>query len=214
MASNKTDPRVIKTRNSLRKALVYLMRRKKLEDINVQQITEAANITRGTFYLHYKDKQDFIDSAIEEVLNEFFNYVMVDSQSLSNANGQKVQVLSLQRAFQFIEKEADIFDVLLNDDKNNFFYKQLYGRLLDQLTKFYTESIEPEEQLEVPLNIQISFINSALLGLIRHWLDDGMIYTPHYMAQSVTKMFEQLNSDHVILLDFFSNEPASVLQDS
>ncbi|MEY8441249.1 TetR/AcrR family transcriptional regulator [Lactobacillaceae bacterium 24-114] len=214
MASNKTDPRVIKTRNSLRKALVYLMRRKKLEDINVQQITEAANITRGTFYLHYKDKQDFIDSAIEEVLNEFFNYVMVDSQSLSNANGQKVQVLSLQRAFQFIEKEADIFDVLLNDDKNNFFYKQLYGRLLDQLTNFYTESIEPEEQLEVPLNIQISFINSALLGLIRHWLDDGMIYTPHYMAQSVTKMFEQLNSDHVILLDFFSNEPASVLQDS
>lgn len=214
MASNKTDPRVIKTRNSLRKALVYLMRRKKLEDINVQQITEAANITRGTFYLHYKDKQDFIDSAIEEVLNEFFNYVMVDSQSLSNANGQKVQVLSLQRAFQFIEKEADIFDVLLNDDKNNFFYKQLYGRLLDQLTKFYTESIEPEEQLEVPLNIQISFINSALLGLIRHWLDDGMIYTPHYMAQSVTKMFEQLNSDHVILLDFFSNEPESVLQDS
>lgn len=214
MASNKTDPRVIKTRNNLRKALVYLMRRKKLEDINVQQITEAANITRGTFYLHYKDKQDFIDSAIEEVLNEFFNYIMVDSQSLSNANGQKVQVLSLQRTFQFIEKEADIFDVLLNDDQNNFFYKQLYSRLSDQLTQFYTETIEPEEQLEVPLNIQISFINSALLGLIRHWLDDGMIYTPHYMTQSVAKMFEQLNSDHVTLLNFFSDEPKSVLQDS
>lgn len=49
MAGNKTDPRVVKTRNSLRKALVYLMRREKLEDISVQKITETANITRGNF---------------------------------------------------------------------------------------------------------------------------------------------------------------------
>ena len=32
------------------------MRREKLEDISVQKITETANITRGTFYLHNKDK--------------------------------------------------------------------------------------------------------------------------------------------------------------
>lgn len=75
MAGNKTDPRVVKTRNSLRKALVYLMRREKLEDISVQKITETANITRGTFYLHYKDKKDFIRSAINEILDEFFDQV-------------------------------------------------------------------------------------------------------------------------------------------
>ena len=79
MAANKTDPRVIKTRNSLRKALVYLMRREKLEDISVQKITETANITRGTFYLHYKDKQDLIQSAIQEIVDDFFNQVMIDS---------------------------------------------------------------------------------------------------------------------------------------
>ena len=44
MAVNKTDPRVIKTRNSLRKALVYLMRRDKIENISVQKITETPNI--------------------------------------------------------------------------------------------------------------------------------------------------------------------------
>ncbi len=64
MAGNKTDPRVVKTRNSLRKALVYLMRREKLEDISVQKITETANITRGTFYLHYKDKKTSSDPQL------------------------------------------------------------------------------------------------------------------------------------------------------
>ena len=99
MAANKTDPRVIKTRNSLRKALVYLMRREKLEDISVQKITETANITRGTFYLHYKDKQDFIQSAIQEIIDDFFNQVMI----YSNFSKHRTEtVFELRKAFQYI----------------------------------------------------------------------------------------------------------------
>lgn len=213
MASNKTDPRVVKTRNSLRKALVYLMRRERLEDISVQKITEIANITRGTFYLHYKDKKDFIRSAMNELLDEFFDQVMVESEDLSFSKGQTVQVFSLQKAFQYIESEADIFDVLLNNKRNDFFYEQFYNRLSDQLSKFYVAIAETEEKPKVPLNLQISFIDSALLGLISHWLKDGMIYTSRYMTQSVGRMLEQLDSDNVPLLGFFSYETESALQD-
>lgn len=213
MVGNKTDPRVVKTRNSLRKALVYLMRREKLEDISVQKITETANITRGTFYLHYKDKKDFINSAINELLDEFFDQVMVESEDLSFTKGQPVKVFSLQKAFQYIESEADIFDVLLNNKRNDFFYEQLYDRLSDQLSKYYAAVAEPNKQSEVPLNLQISFIDSALLGLISHWLKDGMIYTSRYMTQSVGKMLERLDSNNVLLLNFFSHETESALQD-
>ncbi|WP_251574898.1 TetR/AcrR family transcriptional regulator [Limosilactobacillus agrestimuris] len=213
MAGNKTDPRVVKTRNSLRKALVYLMQREKLEDISVQKITETANITRGTFYLHYKDKKDFIKSAINELLDEFFDQVMVESEDLSFTKGQPVKVFSLQKAFQYIESEADIFDVLLNNKRNDFFYEQLYDRLSDQLSKYYAAVAEPDKQSEVPLNLQISFIDSALLGLISHWLKDGMIYTSRYMTQSVGKMLDRLDSNNVLLLNFFSHETESTLQD-
>lgn len=213
MAGNKADPRVVKTRNSLRKALVYLMRREKLEDISVQKITETANITRGTFYLHYKDKQDFIRSAINEILDDFFSQVMVDSEDLSFSKGQTVQVFSLQKAFQYIENDADIFDVLLNNERNDFFYEQLYNRLSDQLSRFYTEVAEPDQQSKVPLNLQIFFIDSALLGLISHWLKDGMIYTSRYMTQSVGKMLNQIDSDNVLLRDFFVSENESAMQD-
>lgn len=115
MAVNKTDPRVIKTRNSLRKALVYLMRRDKIENISVQKITETANITRGTFYLHYRDKQDFIESAMKDILDDFFAQVMVDSENFGLSKERTVQAISLQKAFQYIENNADIFDVLLNE---------------------------------------------------------------------------------------------------
>ena len=198
MAANKTDPRVIKTRNSLRKALVYLMRREKLEDISVQKITETANITRGTFYLHYKDKQDFIQSAIQEIIDDFFNQVMIDSNF---SKERTVKVFSLRKAFQYIGNNADIFDVLLNNEKNNFFYEQLYNRLANEMTHF-NEQVNKNQQLKVPLNLQISFVDSAFLGLVSRWLEDGMIYTPRYMTQSVAKMLNQFSSENISLVSF------------
>ena len=213
MATNKTDPRVVKTRTNLRRALVYLMRREKIEDISVQKITETANITRGTFYLHYKDKQDFIESAISHILDEFFDQVMIDSEDLSFEKGHTVQVFSLQKAFQYIEGEADLFDVLLNNKQNNFFYGQLYDRLSERLANYYRQVASPTEQLQVPLNLQISFIDSAFLGLVSHWLQDGMIYTPRYMTTSVQKMLNFLDSNNVTLVHFFEKEPVTALED-
>ncbi|MGN1283031.1 TetR/AcrR family transcriptional regulator [Limosilactobacillus oris] len=213
MAVNKTDPRVVKTRNSLRKALVYLMRREKIEDISVQKITETASITRGTFYLHYKDKHDFIKSAIKEILDDFFAEVMVDSDDFSLSMKRTVQVFSVSRAFNYIEKNADIFDVLLNSEKTDFFYEQMYDRLANGLVNYCNTVNDPQKQQPVPLQLQISFIDSAFLGLIRHWLKDGMIYTARYMTQSVEKMFNQFNSDNIISAGFFVSEEGAPVSD-
>lgn len=213
MAVNKTDPRVVKTRNSLRKALVYLMRREKIEDMSVQKITETASITRGTFYLHYKDKHDFIKSAIKEILDDFFAEVMVDSDDFSLSMKRTVQVFSVSRAFNYIEKNADIFDVLLNSEKTDFFYEQMYDRLANGLVNYCNTVNDPQKQQPVPLQLQISFIDSAFLGLIRHWLKDGMIYTARYMTQSVEKMFNQFNSDNIISAGFFISEEGAPVSD-
>lgn len=213
MAVNKTDPRVVKTRNSLRKALVYLMRREKIEDISVQKITETASITRGTFYLHYKDKHDFIKSAIKEILDDFFAEVMVDSDDFSLSMKRTVQVFSVSRAFNYIEKNADIFDVLLNSEKTDFFYEQMYDRLANGLANYCNTVNDLQKQQSVPLQLQISFIDSAFLGFIRHWLKDGMIYTARYMTQSVEKMFNQFNSDNIISVGFFISEEGAPVSD-
>ena len=211
MAVSKIDPRVVKTRNSLRKALVYLMRREKIEDISVQKITETASITRGTFYLHYKDKHDFIKSAIKEILDDFFDEVMVDSDDFSLSTKRTVQVFSVSKAFRYIENNADIFDVLLNSEKTDFFYEQMYDRLANCLTDYYNTVNDSQKQLSVPLQLQISFIDSAFLGVIRHWLKDGLIYTARYMTQNVEKMFNQFSSENVPIANFFVGSESSAL---
>lgn len=214
MGNGKTDPRVVKTRNNLKKALVRLMRHYKIENISVQKITETAVITRGTFYLHYKDKQDFINRAMSEILDDFFDDVMIDGTAFFDdvETSTAVQVFSLQRAFKYIENEAEVFDVLLNSQENDLFFQQLYDRLTAKLEEFHNQLSTEFVDLEVPITLQIAFVVSAELGLIRHWLHDGMIYTPRYMTQSVAKMLQQFQSDDVFFTDFFVAESDELLR--
>ncbi|KIS04124.1 TetR/AcrR family transcriptional regulator [Paucilactobacillus wasatchensis] len=213
MGNSKTDPRVVKTRNNLKKALVGLMRHYKIENISVQKITETAAVTRGTFYLHYKDKQDFIKRAMSEILDDFFDAVMIsgDAYFAENDTGSEVQVFSLQKSFKYIENEAEVFDVLLNSEENELFFQQFYDRLTDQLNQFYDQLQDRFIDLEVPTSLQIAFVVSAELGLIKYWLHAGMIYTPHYMTQSVAKMLQQVSGDGIFFTDFFVAEQDGLL---
>ena len=210
MTGSKVDPRVVKTRSSLRKALVYLMKHEKLENISVQKITETANITRGTFYLHYKDKRDFIKSAMNEILDDLFAQIMVERQI--STSGNSVQVLSLNEAFQCIENSAEVFDVLLNNERNDFFYSQLYDRLCQELTKYAKQLDSEFDDFDVPVKMQVSFLVSAVLGVIKSWLQDGMIYTPRYMTQSMMKMLQQFSGEGMLLTSFFDGKVKSALE--
>ena len=45
------------------------MATKSLEDITISQLTKKAGVNRSTFYLHYLDKQDFLEQLKEETLS-------------------------------------------------------------------------------------------------------------------------------------------------
>lgn len=55
------DRRVRKTQSAIKKAFIQLLKQKDLDHITIHDITEAADINRGTFYLHYEDKYDLLE---------------------------------------------------------------------------------------------------------------------------------------------------------
>ncbi len=68
--SKKLDPRIIRTRQLLRSALLSLIPQKGYDDITIQDITEYATLNRSTFYLHYDDKDHLMQAMIADVFTE------------------------------------------------------------------------------------------------------------------------------------------------
>lgn len=57
-----------RTKSSLHGALIGLAREKPYSAIAVKEILNRANVGRSTFYTHFRDKDDLLESGIHEVL--------------------------------------------------------------------------------------------------------------------------------------------------
>lgn len=60
------DPRVLRTRQLLLQAFSDLFSEKGFQAITVQNVTERANINRGTFYAHFEDKSAILEFWLRE----------------------------------------------------------------------------------------------------------------------------------------------------
>ena len=76
MAINDNDIRVRRTKKLLRKGVAELGKTKSVNKITVKELTDLVEINRGTFYLHYKDVYDLVDSIENELCEEFDQKVL------------------------------------------------------------------------------------------------------------------------------------------
>lgn len=85
MGEETVDRRVRKTKKQLRECLTRLLKEKKVQDITVRELTDMADLNRGTFYLHYRDVFDLLEKTENELLDEF-NSLMYrhNAQDLTN----------------------------------------------------------------------------------------------------------------------------------
>jgi AcrR family transcriptional regulator len=62
-----TDRRVVRTRATLRDALVSLIIERGWESISIQDVCDRANVGRSTFYTHFADKEELLLSGFEDL---------------------------------------------------------------------------------------------------------------------------------------------------
>ncbi|CAN2254590.1 TetR/AcrR family transcriptional regulator [Bacillus vallismortis] len=185
----KVDPRIRRTNQYLRDALIALLKEKDANSITIQEITEKADLTRGTFYLHYQDKQDFLFQSMTEVLDDLIRQVKPKTPVEPVSIDEDHPPLSFVKLFEYIHEHAEYFQVMLSDRglpqfrslMAEFVQKRIYEELLSSIK-------ESDKALQVPKEILISYITSAHIGVICSWLESGMKYSPLFMANQLTRL--------------------------
>ena len=66
----KDSARVRMTKQLLRRAFTQLLLEKPIQNITVRELCEKAQVNRGTFYLHYKDIYDLMESIETQMTQE------------------------------------------------------------------------------------------------------------------------------------------------
>lgn len=194
MRSFYNDERVIKTKKLIKTALSELIQEKGFDHVSITDLTQRANINRGTFYLHYQDKYDLLEKFENEVLDDIntnaenFIKSIKDIDFLGEDFSNEIKPF-INKVFTYIKENYIIMKVILGPKSDMRFQNKIKKALNILLTEKGWDNYFYSQNTFVSKNYFISYLVSAHIGVIRQWIDSGMNESAENMAEMISKMF-------------------------
>ncbi|MBX0317404.1 MULTISPECIES: TetR/AcrR family transcriptional regulator [Shouchella] len=181
------DLRVLRTRKSIRNAFIALLEEKEYSKISVNAIAKRAEINRVTFYSHYKDIHDLVESFLNELLADIHQILTAKANVESYQPG--IARDSLVLLLEHIAENAQIYKALLVSKHIPFFTPKLM-ELMHQLVAHTEDCVKKDGTnrflvFKTPSDISSWYATSALVGTILMWLAHDMPYAPQELAQQL-----------------------------
>ena len=194
MRSFYNDERVIKTKKLIKTALSELIQEKGFDHVSITDLTQRANINRGTFYLHYQDKYDLLEKFENEVLDDINknaeNHIksIKDIDFLGEDFSNEIKPF-INKVFTYIKENYIIMKVILGPKSDMRFQNKIKKALNILLTEKGWDNYFDSQNTFVSKNYFISYLVSAHIGVIRQWIDSGMNESAENMAEMISTMF-------------------------
>ena len=160
----KEDRRVRRTKKLLIQALTTLMQEKQISEITVKELTDLADMNRGTFYLYYKDIYDMLEK-LEDSMFEALDSIAALHET--DAAQQKTKPILLD-VFRFAEENQEIVRVLLSPKGDVAFLHRLYEVIREKCLHAFPAALA--EKNEQDFDYRFSFVVYGAAGLIRAWV--------------------------------------------
>lgn len=187
----KTDMRVIKTERSILNSFIEIGRIKNINLISVNEIVKKAEINRGTFYLHYENKDDFIETISNEKLDEFVLWIK-RAQKINSIKSEKFNENKPKdtffEMFNFVQKNQGFFQVMLGENGSIKFREEMKNTIKNRVYKELMEAVVFEGDCLVDKEFLFEFTSSSCMGMIVWWLKEGCVESPKYVANELSKI--------------------------
>ena len=176
MELREEDRRIRKTKERLRQSLTELLAEKPLSKITVRELTDRADVNRGTFYGHYKDIFDMKDQIERELFEEFVS--VIDGYTPDEMRQGLKPILT--DVFRFLQRNADFGQVLIESKTDSLFLswvrQEIYRRGLQEWRPLYGF------QASAQWDYYLDFVVAGSVAMFRGWMKRGMVETPEEMA--------------------------------
>lgn len=174
------DRRIEKTRQLIMTTFMDLVREKGFEKTTIRDISERADINRGTVYLHFVDKYDILEKCIDKYLEELTIHCKNEPQI-------KLKKDALPGMFSYMEENKELYSLLYKNDKAGIFRSKLHEIISAQIDAAFTKF--PKEMV-ASKDITTEFLSNGFLGVTEWWLRESFPYTSEEMAAHLFTLFK------------------------
>lgn len=170
------------TADAIKEAFMRLLNKKPFDKITVKEIVEECGINRNTFYYHYEDIYDLLQSVLDDEVEK----------AMKTVNGFTNWENGFLKAAQFaLENKQAIYHVYRSVERD-VLEKYLYSVAELVMRSAITQQTVDLEPNETDLELMVSFYKYALSGLVIDWISHGMKDSPE---SNILRLGELLNGN-------------------
>ena len=175
-SNQSNDLRARRTRKWLQDALIGLMKEKSFQDIQITELTERAQVSRPTFYLHFRSKEELLLSHVDVIFDEFHTEV---SSEIARGNIDRKRFSIM--LFQYWERYAETLRLVIQAENPDI--------LLERLTEYVEVVIkELDAKTHKPANdprlqeLVVGFVAGGAYMLLTEWISNKTPYSAEQMG--------------------------------
>ena len=151
------------TRRRLRESFLQLLAEKPIHEISVKELTELADINRGTFYFHYQDIYALLH-AIEDGFFVQFDRTLRESKMAADT----LESPYLHAVFSFLGENQNFCRIMLGPHGDMQFVERIKQRV-DAQCSYFWRILAPDADPQ-RFGMYTAFIINGCIGLIQEWL--------------------------------------------
>ena len=161
----------------LAETLIKLNQQERLEKITVTRLCREANLSKQTFYSHFKDKQDLIAWIFT-----------TDVNNLEPRQGERYSVSDLRQSFDRLLARKAFYQQAFATDKGHSLKAHIIHRVIRQNTQWLEES-DPAALEDSRAMYEIAYHAYGSFACVQWWLQDAY---PISIEELAALMYESL----------------------
>ena len=167
------------TQKAIIDSFMELLQKKSLDKITVKDIIEETEINRNTFYYHYQDIYDLLESAFEEETVKF----------RSEADPKNNFYEEYIRTVNFLLDHSDAIIHIYNSKSRDVIKTYLESAASFFIGRFVEEAAEGSKLSENGKNYIIYFYTDAIIGITLRWIEGSMMDSKEILIKTVSDSF-------------------------
>ncbi len=172
-----------RTHERIKKAFAELLAEKKaLNKITVAELSERAEVTRGTFYAHYNN----IFEVAEELENDFIS--ILDSSAEHITSNEDFPIY-LHQIFNFLAEHEELYRQLLSSDAPMVFITRLNHQIEKTIKKILHEISINKPMLDLDIAFFTDGATYMILKYFRGEISLSLDEIEWYLKQRIEEMF-------------------------
>lgn len=175
------NKRVYKTLTKIEKSMVTLLNVKSYDDISIKDICDESGISRGTFYQHYRDKDDFL-----------FQY----QKAMMKKGKRRLTQIQFEERRQFFEhalnfwiNEGELLLLLLRDNGAYIVHQAIKKNLQQNIDVRLVPIMNTQALTNKEKYFLIIFMSNAVFGVLQDWVQRGRQESPKEISLMIDKVF-------------------------